>query len=108
MLSEDEKRKLVSLITQIIMQAVPEATTQLKYGGTLFTIAPDKPESQFCGIFCYRGHVQLSFARGTDLKDPQGVLLGGGKHRRHLNYTECEEVDAALLKRLLQEAAALT
>lgn len=102
-----EKQALIALLHNIVSTAVPKASTVKKYGGTLYTLHPDEKEAQFCGIFPYKAHVQLSFARGTDLDDPHNLLQGGGKFRRHLNYSHVDEVDPKPLKRFLKAAAKL-
>ncbi|MGI9516977.1 MAG: DUF1801 domain-containing protein [Pirellulaceae bacterium] len=106
-MTEKEKKNLVALLHQLVMAAVPRSTTEEKYGGTLYTVRPDEKEAQFCGIFTYKGHVQLSFARGVDLDDPDGMLQGGGKYRRHLNFADMDEVDAGAIGQFARAAAKL-
>ncbi len=61
------------------MTALPKSSKVAKYGGTLYTLKPDLKKGQFCGVFPYKAHVQLSFAQGASLDDPDGLLEGGGK-----------------------------
>jgi hypothetical protein len=89
------------------MAAVPKSTKVPKYGGTLYTLNPDEKEGQFCGVFPYKAHVQLSFAKGNELDDPDGLLEGGGKFRRHLTYKSLDEVDAKVVKRFCKAASKL-
>lgn len=51
--------------------------------------------------------VSLIFFRGTDLKDPGGLLEGTGKRLRHVKIRSLEELEARrdLLKQMLHEAA---
>jgi len=93
------------MLDEIILKAAPQSKTVPKYGGVLYTVKPDQTEGQFCGIFAYKNHVQLSFANGTSLKDPAGVLLGGGKFRRHVNFTTPDDVDSKVLLALLKQSA---
>ena len=90
-----------------MLSAVPKAVTEEKYGGTLFSVHPEEKEAQFCGVFSYTAHVQLSFARGTELADPDGLLKGGGKYRRHLNFKNIEDVDSKSLHRFIKSSAKL-
>lgn len=92
------------MLDELILQAAPKATTVPKYGGVLYTVKPDEKEGQFCGIFVYKNHVNLSFANGTSLKDPAGVLLGTGEYRRHINFKSPDEVDAKILLALLKQS----
>jgi len=107
-MTETEKRSLFSILHQIIIVEIPDALTVEKYGGTLYTLRPDEKEGQFCGVFPYKSHVQLSFARGSELDDPEGLLGGNGKLRRHLNFENAGQVDARIIKRFLQSAAQIS
>jgi hypothetical protein len=86
---------------------VPSAQPVLKYGGKLFTVTPEINESQFCGVFIYKHHVQISFSRGALLHDRRGILSGNGKRRRHLNFTSLELLDLDYVAELLEEAVEL-
>ncbi len=108
-MNEAKKQLIGHMLHELILHAAPEATTESKYGGVLYTVKPEEVEGQFCGVFAYKNHVQLSFANGTLLQDPAGVLLGGGKFRRHVNFASPDEVDAmrTVLSTLLQQSAKL-
>ncbi|TWU39546.1 DUF1801 domain-containing protein [Novipirellula artificiosorum] len=98
-MTDAEKQKLIELLDSLVMVAVPKSTKVAKYGGTLYTLRPDEKEGQFCGVFPYKAHVQLSFAQGTLLDDPEELLEGSGKFRRHLTYQSLDDVDAKVVKR---------
>ena len=106
-MTEAEKKNLVELLDSLVMAAFPKSTKVPKYGGTLYTLNPDEKEGQFCGVFPYKAHVQLSFANGNELDDPDGLLEGGGKFRRHLTYKSLDEVDAKVVKRFCKAASKL-
>ncbi|GAA4451589.1 DUF1801 domain-containing protein [Novipirellula rosea] len=95
------------MLDSLVMAAVPKATKVAKYGGTLYTLKPDEKEGQFCGVFPYKTHVQLSFAKGNELADPDGLLEGGGKFRRHLTYKSLDDVDAKVVKRFTRGSSKL-
>ena len=101
-----EQDAIIERLDQIIRQVVPQAITLPKYGGTLYTLKPDEKEGQFCGIFPYQNHVQLAFSNGTALNDPGQVLCGTGKYRRHLNFTNPQDVEPDTLSALIDAAAA--
>lgn len=96
------------MLDELVLRAAPDSRTVPKYGGMLYTLKPDDKEGQFCGIFVYKNHVNLSFANGTSLEDPAGVLLGTGKFRRHINFGSADEVDAKVLVALLKQSAKLS
>ena len=106
-MNDTEKKIISQMLDELILRAAPKAKTVPKYGGVLYTVKPQETEGQFCGIFVYKKHVQLSFANGPSLEDPAGVLLGEGKYRRHINFSTPDEVDSKILLALLKQAAKL-
>ncbi len=107
-MNETEKKIIAQMLDELVLRAAPDSRTVPKYGGMLYTLKPDDKEGQFCGIFVYKNHVNLSFANGTSLEDPAGVLLGTGKFRRHINFGSADEVDAKVLVALLKQSAKLS
>ncbi|TWU44817.1 hypothetical protein Poly51_58830 [Rubripirellula tenax] len=77
-MTDAEKNGLVELLDSLVMAALPKSTKVAKYDGTLYTLKPDEKEGQFCGVFPHNAHVQLSFAKGSELDDPGGLLEGCG------------------------------
>ncbi len=90
-----------------IQATVPECSTVSKYGGTLFTLNPEEKEDQFCGVFIYSKHVQLSISNGASLEDERKVLQGNGKYRKHVNFTNRDEIDFEYIKGLICQASKL-
>ena len=107
-MKDHEQAEIVDKLSSLILKAVPKAQVVEKYGGTLYTLKPEEKEGQFCGIFQFKNHVQLAFSQGALLKDPKNLLEGSGKHRRHINIQEGQEIDEAALNRLVKEAAKLS
>ena len=106
-MTDAEKENLINLLDSLVMAAVPRASKVTKYGGKLYTLKPDEKEGQFCGVFAYKAHVQLSFAQGASLDDPDGLLEGGGKFRRHLTYRCMDDVDPKVVQRFCRAAIKL-
>ena len=104
-MAESDNGVLVGRLHDLILRAVPEAETVSKYGGTLYTLHPDENERQFCGVFSYKEHVQLAFTAGSSLKDPEHLLSGSGKYRRHINFRQPKEIEEKPISELLQQAA---
>jgi len=105
---ENETMDLISIASELeefIQSCVPDSTRVSKYGGTLFTLKPKEKEGQFCGVFVYSAHVQLSFSNGPQLKDERKILQGSGKFRRHVNFKTADHIDYAYLKELICQAA---
>ena len=106
----DETLELLALKNELetfIKACVPESSSLSKYGGTLFTVKPNEKEGQFCGVFLYSQHVQISFSKGSKLNDSQKFLKGSGKNRRHINFKKIDEVNFNYLKELLCQSSKL-
>src|SRR5438309_11717083 len=50
----------------------------------LYSTTEKRMKDNVCLVVIYRDHVNLMFARGVDMKDPRGLLEGGGKAMRHV------------------------
>lgn len=98
---------LADELEAIILDVVPGCQTLQKYGGTLFTLRPEEKEGQFCGVFVHKKHVQISFSKGAELKDPSSLLLGTGKYRRHINVTTSIQASDKAVRKLLKQASGL-
>ncbi len=99
-----EQDAIVERLDRIIREVVPKVDIVQKYGGTLYTLRPSEKEGQFCGIFPYKKHVQLAFSNGTALTDPKKVLRGTGKFRRHVNFSDIQEINPDTLAELIANA----
>jgi len=104
-MTNNEKDIMVKMLHELVLRVVPPAKTLSKYGGVLYTLRPDEKEGQFCGIFACEAHVQLSFSNGASLDDPQEVLSGSGKYRRHVSFKTPGDVQLKVLSSLLKQAA---
>lgn len=93
---------IVMALRQIVRDNAPTATETVKYGGLFYARA--RP---FGGIFAYASHVTLEFTFGSELADPKGLLLGNGKHRRHLRFTTPDDIDATVIGPYVAQAYAL-
>ena len=96
------------MLDQLICKAAAKSTTVSRYGGVLYTLKPDEKEGQFCGIFTYKNHVQISFANGAQLEDPENLLLGNGKYRRHINFESADEVKSKSLMPLIRQSSRMS
>ena len=98
---------LANELEAFIQAIVPECSKVSKYGGTLFTLKPEEKEGQFCGVFIYSKHVQLSISNGAKLKDDRKILQGSGKYRKHINFTNRDEIDFDYIEGLIRQALEL-
>ena len=98
-LLDEQRRQLVQMLRQAVLDLDPAITEEVKYGGLLFSAG--KP---FCGIFSYSKHVTLEFGDGAALPDPHGVLEGEGKLRRHIKLYSEQDLSARHVREYLQLA----
>ena len=81
------RHQLIEAIMQQIAQLDPAITSEVKYGGLLFSKG-----HAFCGIFSYSQHVSLEFGEGAQLTDTHLALEGGGKQRRHIKLRSQDDI----------------
>ena len=78
---EPEKFEIMQSLRELVFKTYPQVTERIMYGGIMFTL-----EEDFGGLFPSKKHVSFEFSRGFSLEDPQGLLEGKGKIRRHLKF----------------------
>lgn len=91
-------------IKELVDQIEPDVRYLPKYGGEVLALDPDNDAKFVAGIFTYKDHVSLEFSEGASFDDPNSVLEGKGKNRRHLKFQILKEVDAKNTKMFLNQA----
>jgi len=68
----------------------------------------DKLRQVFCGVGVYRSNynIHFSFYWGSELSDPDKILLGEGKQYRYILVKRKEDFPKAYIKKLIKEAYA--
>ncbi len=56
-------------------------------------------------VYSAPDHVQFGFVRGSELKDPKGLLEGNGQYVRHVKVRKLSDIDEAVFKAFLRQAA---
>ncbi|MDX2470220.1 MAG: DUF1801 domain-containing protein [SAR324 cluster bacterium] len=84
-----EKYKIIIALRAITFEIFPQVTERIMYGGIMFTLDDD-----FGGLFPSKKHVSFEFSQGFGLDDPEGLLEGKGKLRRHLKFKTMADVTA--------------
>ena len=59
------------------------------------------------GIMIYPAYLNLMFARGALLPDPDGLLRGAGKKARHIRIATLADLQHPAVRHLLESAVAL-
>jgi hypothetical protein len=83
-----EKHDILQKLREIVFETCPDASERMIYGGIMFTRAGD-----FGGIFASRNHVSFEFTNGFEFSDPDGLLEGKGKYRRHLKIRTLTDIE---------------
>lgn len=86
---DDAKYQIVEALRKIVFEHYPKTMERIMYGGILFSLTDD-----YGGVFVYKNHVSFEFSLGYQFKDPEKLLEGGGKYRRHLKFRSMEDIEA--------------
>jgi hypothetical protein len=84
-----EQAEIIGLIRSLFNEISCELSEDIKYGGLVFL----KASFLIGGIFPYKNHISIEFSNGADFSDPQGLLEGKGKRRRHVKIHNHQDVD---------------
>jgi hypothetical protein len=95
---------LTDEIDSIIAQVCPNAGRRSMYGGVVFETEPGNHKTLVCGHFVYKNHVSLEFSQGHALHDPDGILEGKGKYRRHIKLTRQNDIDDKSVRSFIKQA----
>jgi len=80
-LLDTEKHNLVMMTRDKLSKLNSEVKERMMYGGIMFSLSED-----LGGIFVYKNHVSFEFGQGVGFNDPERLLEGSGKFRRHLKF----------------------
>lgn len=95
-----EFHDMVLRVRSLFLEACPGLTEAVKYGGIVFL----KNGGLIGGVFVYKEHVSVEFSQGSSFPDPDAVLEGKGKYRRHIKLHDLEDIDAKHLVGFIVEA----
>ena len=92
--------EILQSVRELVYEHYPDAREEVKYGGLVFSL-----EAVFTGIFVHENHVTLEFSHGATFDDPDGLLEGEGKHRRHLTLESSADVRRERVEPFVEQAA---
>ncbi len=99
-----EKVATLKSIRQIFKDVNPGLDEEIKYGGLVFS----QSNTLIGGIFVYSGHISIEFSFGAELADPDKILEGKGKKRRHIKIKQIEDIEDKKVKKFVLSAMALS
>ena len=85
-----ENFEILTLVRKIFNDANPNLEEDIKYGGLVFSSS----SALIGGIFPYSKHVSIEFSYGAELSDPNNILEGKGKKRRHIKITQAQDIQS--------------
>ena len=98
-------RELVLSARAIILEVMPDMVEQLDPSADLIGYGTDRTyKGLVCGIAIYKTYINLMFARGASLPDPDGLLRGTGKRARHIKIEKAADLEAPGLRLMLVAA----
>lgn len=74
------------------------------YGGIVYELEPGNHQTMICGHFVYKSHVSLEFTNGYQLHDPEHVLEGKGKYRRHIKLFSEGDISEKSVRSMIEQA----
>jgi hypothetical protein len=101
--------ELALALRALILRVLPSAVEQVDPPSKIIAYRTDRTYAGLiCAIAPYKAHVNLMFAQGASLTDPEHLLKGTGKRARHVRITERASIENPALRTLFETAAART
>ena len=102
-----ELRDIVLEIRNIVASVTPDATeSQHSRGFSYYYKERGGPVSAgICQIGIFHDHIRLGFIHGVFLADPEGLLVGEPKYKKHVRIYHYEEAPWEYLKQLIEASS---
>jgi hypothetical protein len=102
---------LILELRDLVRDAAPQAHEKIAFSGLCY-FKPNQPYGVIGGNICLIGvrgdAVLLGFIHGAGLPDPDGLLQGAGKAKRHIEIRTPRDIRRRAFKRLLRAAVDYT
>jgi hypothetical protein len=102
---DPQSRAAAELLIDLILDVVPDAQHERKWGRLTFTRAGNW-HHWICAISSSKRSVQLVLHKGALLADPHRLMEGDGRYSRAILVRPPEQIDPEVLTPILREAAA--
>lgn len=102
LIGDSEKYESIQELRIIVLGIYPKTTERIIYGGIMFTLSED-----FGGLFVSKNHISFEFGKGYLLNDPNSLLEGKGKFRRHLKIRQFSDIDAKYVSFFVKQIESL-
>lgn len=98
-------REMALKTRDLVLSLFPDAVEQIDVPGKLLGYGWDTTYAgTVCVIMPLKDSVNLGFARGTSLPDPEGLLEGTGRRAHHVKFKSLDEIDNPAVRALLEAA----
>jgi len=97
---DNEKHIILNAMREIVFENYPATDERIMYGGIMFSLDTE----DFGGLFVRKNHISFEFIKGFIMKDPNKLLEGSGKFRRHLKIKSKEDVQNKNVEYFLKQA----
>jgi hypothetical protein len=105
----DELCDLALEVREFVLQVAPELAETIAFHSLCY-YKPGRPYGviggNVCGIGARRDCLQLGFIHGAFLPDPDGLLQGTGKAKRHIELRSTKDIRRQAFKKLIHAAIA--
>ena len=94
-LTSPGKLETLEAIRAVFKSLSADLAEDIKYGGVVYSLSG----ALIGGIFPYAHHISIEFSNGSKFADPEEVLEGKGKKRRHIkiiNKSDIEEKNISI------------
>lgn len=88
LIADEDKGVILAELRELVRERFPHFTEGIKYGGLVFF----NGEDLVGGVFVYKNWVTMEFGAGSAMNDPEGLLEGMGRARRHLKFRDFEDI----------------
>jgi hypothetical protein len=95
-------------VRQVVLTEIPsvsETVNDVSYAVTNGFTFSGRVKEVFCYVVAYSSYVNLGFACGAELPDPDRKLQGTGKLHRHLRIETLADLDRPEVRQLIHLAA---
>lgn len=99
MIFDNEKYSILQELREIVFKIYKDTSERMMYGGIMFSIVDD-----FGGIFVRKNHISFEFSNGFKMNDPNKLLEGTGKFRRHLKITSLSDINEKKVEFFVKQA----
>lgn len=101
-------RELMLAVRRIVLRELPSVSETVNDVGYTITNGftfSGRVKEMFCYVVAYKSYVNVGFARGAELPDPDRRLKGSGKLHRHLRIETQADLNDPALPRFIHLAA---